>query len=360
MKKDLKPCSDDSNSSNYRIVARIDLVGFREVSEKEKTEKEKLELARKGMIESEKPVRAVTFSPDGLTLASSDDDGSIHIWKTEDGAALETLRPHTGSVCALAYTPRGDLISAAEDKVLDWDLETSWRLDRAIGTSNPDSPIFDRVNALAFDPEGKWLASAGGEPTRSGDVQVWDVLTGKLHQSFTNIHSDTVLGLAFSADGKHIASGGADKIIKVIELASGKVIRQFEGHTHHVLGISWSRNQRILASGGADNVVNIWDFQTGEKQSSIGGFDKEVTSVNFLGYTEQILASSGDGKTRLLGADGKDIRSFSGGIDFINSAAITRDGRIVIAGGQDAILRVWDAKGGHVIGKYSPLQLQTP
>jgi WD40 repeat protein len=328
---------------------------FKQAEEKLKEINAKLEGARKASIATEKPVRALAFSSDGSILASCGDDGFIHTWKAEDGSDIETFRYHTELFPALAFTPDGYLFSGAQGgKVLRWDLGIYWTLSQTIGTGEADSIIMDRVNAVAFHPEGRLLALGSGEPTRKGDVQLWDVVTGSLSQSFTNLHSDAVLALAFSPDGEYLASGAADKIIKVINIEHRKIVRQFEGHTHQVLGVSWSRNQRVLVSAGADNLVNIWDFETGEKQKSIAGFDKEVTSVTFSGYTQEILASSADSKTQLFGIDGKHIRSFSGGIDFVNSAMITQDRKIVISGGQDGVLRVWDALDGKLIAHFSP------
>ena len=83
------------------------------------------------------------------------------------------------------------------------------------------------------------------------------------------MHSDAVFGLDFSADGKYLASSAADKFVKVLDLSTGKVVKTFEGHTHHVLGVSWKRDGRTLASAGADNVIKVWDFVTGERKKTI-------------------------------------------------------------------------------------------
>jgi len=235
-----------------------------------------------------------------------------------------------------------------------WDLNPGWTLERTIGTGDAASPISDRVNAVRFSPDGKRLATGGGEPTRGGDIKIWQVADGKPMQSFTNVHSDAVFGLDFSADGKYLASGAADKFVKVLDLATGKVVRTFEGHTHHVLGVSWKRDGRTLASAGADNVIKVWDFVTGERKKTIEGFGKEVTSISFIGITDQTLASSGDDQIRTVSDSGEKIRSFEGGTNFMNSASITPDGKIVIAGGHDGVLRVWNGTNAEVMATFAP------
>ena len=97
-------------------------------------------------------------------------------------------------------------------------------------------------------------------------------------------------------------------------------------------GHSWKRDGRTLASAGADNVIKVWDFVTGERKKTIEGFGKEVTSISFIGITDQTLASSGDDQIQTVSDNGEKIRSFAGGANFMNAASITPDGRIVIAG----------------------------
>ena len=122
-------------------------------------------------------------------------------------------------------------------------------------------------------------------------------------------------------------------------------MKSLEGHTHHILGISWSLDGRTLATSGADNVVKVWDFAAGVRKRNVEGFEKEVTSVHFAGAAEQMITSSGDNKVRLVGTEGKD-RSFPGVADFMHSAAVSADGKTVVAGGQDGVLRVWNAADG--------------
>lgn len=258
-------------------------------------------------------------------------------------------------VGAVAFGSKDLLISAATDRsVILWDTTPAWKLERGIGSGDAVSPLADRVAALRFSPDGQVLATGGGEPSRSGEIKLWQATTGKPLQTLTNIHSDTVLSLDFSRDGKLLASGGADKFARVTDLATGKVVKSFEGHSHHVLGVAWKSDGRTLATAGADGVVKIWDFLTGERRKNIEGFAKEVTSIQFVGVTDQALTSAGDNRVRLVRDNGSEVRTFAGFNDFVYAAAATPDGSVVVAGGQDGVLRVWNGTNGQVIATFAP------
>jgi WD40 repeat protein len=120
-------------------------------------------------------------------------------------------------------------------------------LERVLGTGDVDSPLSDRVNAVRFSPDGRLLATGGGNPAAAAR-KIWNVATGKLQQDLQNVHSDAVFGLDFSpTDNTRFQRGG--QFVRVIDVANGKVVK-CRGHTHHVLGVSWKRDGRTLISCG--------------------------------------------------------------------------------------------------------------
>ena len=221
-----------------------------------------------------------------------------------------------------------------------------------LGDPKNGNLFVDRVNAVRFSPDGKLLATGTGEPSRSGDITIFDVASGKAVQTWKERHDDAVLSLDFSPNGKLLASGAADKIAKVTDAATGKQVNLFEGHTHHVTGVAFRSDGRVLASAGADGVVMSWDMIIGERKKKIEGWTKEVTSLQFIGATNQIVTSAGDNKVRIVTDDGTEVRSIANLPDFMQASASTPNGGTIVAGGEDSFLRVWDGASGKELAAF--------
>lgn len=303
--------------------------------------------SRKAATASIKPISLTALSSDKKILATAHEDGAVRLWAADSGTPISTHQAFPAAPAHLRWTgPETVTATAADGMTWTLNLHATWVLERTLGTGGAKSPITDRANAVRFSADGRTLVAGSGEPSRSGDLTLWDVASGKLLKDWPDRHRDSVLSVEFSPDGKYIASGGADKTVRIINIADGSQTKMFEGHTHHVLGVSWRSDGRILASAGADNVVKTWDMVTGERRKSIEGWDKEVTSVQFVGPADQLITSSGDSKVRLVKDTGAEIRRLAGPVDFMQAAATTRHGNIVVAGGQDGILRIWDGTSG--------------
>ncbi len=301
-----------------------------------------------------KAAGAVLLSPDQRWLAEPQPDGSSTIWAVNAGLPIAKFVPKAGAKPALAWKPDNQLTWAADSGALvTQDTAPKWTLERTLGTGDAASVITDRVNALGFSPDGKTLAVGSGAPSRGGDITIWEVASGKLAQAIRDRHSDAVLSLDYSPDGKLIASGGADKQLRISEVKSGKLLKTFEGHTHHVMGVAWRADGRVVASSGADNAVKVWDWITGERRKNLDGWDKEVTSLHYLGTSNRLLTTSGDKQVRLIGEDASAPSALAGTTDFMQSAAASRSGQWVAAGGEDSVLRVWETKAGAAMGAFA-------
>ncbi len=313
-----------------------------------------VETAKKAATDANAPITALAFSANGGLLAVGSDAQVVQTFSGEDGSPVATYRGHAGAVQGITFTADGNIISSAADhKAIVWDVAAPWKLERAIGSGETDSPLIDRVLSLAFSPDGKLLATGGGQPSRSGELKLWNVADGSLHREMKDAHSDTVFGLEFSFDGTHLASCAADKFVKTWTVADGKFVMSFEGHTHHVLGVSWMADGRTLASSGADGVIKVWDFVIGGQKRTIKGGDKEITSVDFIGVTDTMLTSAGDNIVRTVKENGSGAKNLPGNADAMYCAAVTPDGKVIAAGGQDSVVRIWNGAGAE-IAKFAP------
>ncbi len=302
--------------------------------------------AQKAVSESAKPIQAVAFSPDGVFVATAGDGQSVQTWSADTAEPIDVYPTQGAAMHTLSVSANGIVTTSTSGAVSIWPATASWRLVRTIGSVDSDEAFEDRVTALDFSSDGALLATGGGEPSRNGELKIWKVADGSPVRVFADIHSDTIFDVEFSPDDTLLASCGADRFMKVSQVADGKFVKAFEGHTHHVLGVDWSATGMMLATAGADSVIKVWDYRTGNQTRTITGFKKEVTSISFVGESANVVASCGDKNVHMKRTDnGGNIRSFAGGSDFMHAAEATPDGKRIVGGGQDSVLRVWTDNG---------------
>jgi WD40 repeat protein len=322
---------------------------------------QQLTTAKEQAAAAPKPIRAVEFSADGKQLAVAGDDGLVYLRDTATGKNLDTLHGHTGPVAKLIFLEGGSLLSASADQsAVLWETRPAWKLVARLGASaeNPldtsKSPFIDRVLCLDFSPDGTKLVTGGGDPSRSGELLLWDVAGRSIIREFKDAHSDTVFDVEFSWDGKRIVSGAADKFVKVFDVESGAFVRSYEGHTNHVLGVSWKADDSAIASAGADNAIKLWNVATGEQIRTISNYGKQVTDVDYVGVQDFVISCGGDTKVQSFNGNGSPRRGFSGNPDFVYTVAASRDESLVISGGEDGVIRVWNGTNGQAISTFEP------
>ena len=305
---------------------------------------EQVAAAKAAEAAARKPSVGVAFSSDGNYLYTLGQDKTMVAWSSETGAGLHSFK---GEGRLLAATKAGVVCCRGKSSIRHIAPIGQWELDKTLGSPDGKSPLVDRILSIDFSPDGKRLATGGGETSRTGELSVWDLEKGELVWRLDDAHSDTVFAVDYSAEGEYIATGGADKFARSFKALDGERVRFYEGHTAHVLGVSWQSDGNVLASCGADNVIKIWDFRSGEVKRTIGGFSKQVSAISFIGDSQETLSCSGDKKVTMHHAnDGKNFRSLAGAGDYMYSIGVTPDAAVVVAGGYDSVLHVWNGKDG--------------
>ncbi|GIX05566.1 MAG: hypothetical protein KatS3mg114_1435 [Planctomycetaceae bacterium] len=321
---------------------------------------ERLQQAQQALPQTVKPVRGVRFL-NAQRLATIGEDGALRTWHVPSGKPLdEYLHAETPPVGIASCSPHQVLTWGGAHLTL-WDADPPWQLVARLGPPADDplnyaaSPLLHRVLCLAFSPDGRWLASGGGEPSRSGELILWDVVERRVARTFPDAHSDTVFDVEFSRDARWIASGAADKFAKLHDVDGGQLLRAFEGHTHHVLGVALKADASRLATAGADNAIKIWSTETGDQLRTIQNYARQVTSIQYIGISDNLVSGSGDKSVKFHRAgDGGNYRTFGGANDYIHATAASRDETLVVAGGEDGVLRIWNGQNGQLLFSFEP------
>jgi WD40 repeat protein len=327
--------------------------------EKQKQEQAKLDAGKKlAADEAGKalvPARSLAFSADGALVALGVDDGRVFVFSADKGAEVSLHAAHAKAAAAAAFSPDGSVVSAGLDgTILVRAAAPKWTLERTIEPASPDGAPVDRVMSLAFSPDGKLLASGGGTPSRDGELIVWNPADGKAVKDFAGAHSDSVFDVQFSPDGRQLASASADKFARISDVATGKVVRSFEGHTNHVLSVSWNRTGRTIATGGADDVVKVWDATTGQQIRTVQGMTHQASRLRHLGYSGTFAVATGGANARIVAEAGNVVRNLPAEGAFLYALVASADGDLVAGGGLDGVLRVWTAADGKVAATFPP------
>jgi WD40 repeat protein/serine/threonine protein kinase len=306
------------------------------------------------------------FSPDGKRLATAGNrptrpDGlgrqlaEVKIFDVTSGQELCILEGDERTMwSALAFSPDGQFLATGhhqehQDGIVGnvvhiWEANTGRKIRTLVGHDQP-------VQSVVFSPNGRLLASGAGKPAdvvgADGELKIWDVPTGR---EVLDLRGHiTVCALAFSPDGRRLASAGKDQTIKLWDTATGNEVITLRGHLDIVRTVAFSRNGRQLVSASHDMTVRVWDAtplngQTDSASLTLRGHEGDVASLAFSSDGHYLVSAGQDRTVRLWDArTGEQLKALQGHKGVVLTVAFSPDGRwLASRGSRDPTVTIWD------------------
>jgi WD40 repeat protein/energy-coupling factor transporter ATP-binding protein EcfA2 len=301
--------------------------------------------------EHNKSVLSVSFSSDGEILASGSSDNTIILWDTKNKSQLERLVAHNGYVWDVAFGSSFNLLASgsADKSIILWDMKKQQSIAQSLEVCD------EAVLTVAFGSDNKTMASGVGN-----DIKLWDIKTSESVE--LKLHSASVLSVAFSPDGKKLASGSVDNAIILWDLKTkepkpigGKALTSHKGA---VMSVSFSPpDGKILASGSADNSIILWDVESQEKIATFPVHHNDsVLSVTFSPDGKILASGSKDKKIILWDVEKeKPIGHPFNHNDAVSSVSFGPDGKILASGTHGREIILWNVKKQEPVGEFPRL-----
>lgn len=255
-------------------------------------------------------VTSVAISPNRCHIASASEDKTVRLWNLDTGKQIGVLQGHH-FIQAVAFHPQQSnlLISAGRDRqVTVWDWPTQQPLHILSGHTQ-------QIHAIAFSPDGTLIASGSADKT----LKLW-TLVGEATSTFLK-HRLAVNAVAFHPIAPLIASASTDTTVCLWHL-SGKLDRILTGHTQSVRAIAFSPTGHLLASGGEDKTIRLWDVASGQGRQILSGHSWSISSLGFVS-DDLLVSGSWDKTLKVWQLDtGEEIARLVGHTDSITSLAL--------------------------------------
>jgi len=296
-------------------------------------------------------VNDVVFSPDGTRVATASLDGTAKIWDAVTGKELLTLNPGEmraeagGKLYGIAFSPNGRQVATAGEAglVIIWDARTG-----EILLNLPAGDEIITIFRLTFSPDGKRLATAGAD----GTVRVWDLDTVQVLLTLAvelALPPDVLArvnlqDVAFSPDGKRLATVGSDKTAQIWDALTGEKLLTLTGHKETIFALTFSPDGKRLATSSYDATTKVWDSKSGAELLTVSGNTSRNFGVAFSPDGKRLAIVSEDGTAKICdSATGQELFNLPGLTNAIRAVAYSPDGSRIVTASDDGTARVWES-----------------
>ena len=243
-----------------------------------------------------------------------------------------------GSILAAKFCSTGKLFATAiENQIYLWDLD----FGRQLHQLNSHTAW---VRSIAFTPDGKILASGSGDRT----IRLWNVETAQCLQILTG-HTSGIQSLAFNRDGTLLVSGGNDKTVRLWNIQTGQCLKVLPGHTNNITFVSFHAFDEKLITASTDNTVRLWDISTGE---CLQIFNIPINWLLAIALSHDgILATGSDGNAVKFWdmSNGECIKTLPDYNSFVWTVAFSNDDKTIVTGSEDNTIKIWDVESGECL-----------
>ena len=278
-------------------------------------------------------VSRIAFASGGTRLVSTGADATMKVWNPDQRIPVRTIALDGGAATALTVAGDDALTGHADGRIGLWDTATARR--KGSFQRNEAS-----VWALAFTGEAGRFAAAAHD----WKISLWDAAQPAQPLHVLDGHENAVLALAYTPAATLLASGGADRTVKLWNLTTLEMLRTYRGSTDFVTAVALSPDGKSLAAASLDGTIRIWSTSSSRQKRRYSGHKGAVTSLAFSPDGERLVSGGADGTVRLWDIDRRRaIRAFAGHRGKVDAVAFAPDGHRVASGGEDGSIRLWSA-----------------